>query len=846
MKLLTFQEDAAQFIADGVGSLSALHPAHIKLIVLQGPTGCGKSVTMAGAINLLPNHTILVWSPATGQIHEQLYRSLCASVDKGRPVNMAADLSVGANSTLPPGQVIVAPWEGANRSDKEGNSINKLTKRDGEKKNLFDILRPVKNLVIMIDEAHIGKKGGDTSAARGLLRTIEEELGYRPVIVEVSATPILYKHEMEMAEKGAGVLLRQIEIIECVQAGLLRDSIVLNDGFAEALASMTEEERSTLNMETLLLDLALAKQVQLETMYAESGVSNIPLIGTNVPSGKEGEKHTERLLAHLARRGMTVENGQVAIYTSKVKTVDLASLSSPSSKVRVLIYKQAVSTGFDCPRLQILVGLRNITSAVFKIQNAGRYIRALGAKHYKNPMLNAAYFYSDVEDYSVIDKDSKFESMGITQRQVAQADNAILAILRSAYLPKGDFVRTNREVINTALVEEKLTAGLTRFRRNFAPFNDFERKKRKTKEGSTSLEKVLSGDHLEGVELQYSGAITETEFIQQITEYVKGKINLGNNQRAAERIVSRLTRLLKHVPGFTPSELPEGVKVMQYLADQCRSIKIEGEETNDNALALRTLVESIFVGENAPQPISTEKNKEGSTAPREGRRATFEGSWITPDVTMIDPASSTEVKGDIGARSIYKTKTDKKAFIFKATNPEIVFLDSLEKLRKSAEIRNYRWMKNGTSKFDYRIPVNAGDKVSDFYPDFIVLVERADGSNALVVAEVKSKHPEAFDKTFNLTRAKSEALVQVGERAGFAGAVVYPNDGEFRTFRMDDRDAVTLLELINAAPEFGTEQLPFLDPIDKVEDAELLDGIDMTWFFDLGLSTGANEVRKAA
>jgi type III restriction enzyme len=63
----------------------------------------------------------------------------------------------------------------------------------------------------------------------------------------------------------------------------------------------------------------------------------------------------------------------------------------------VLIFKQAIATGWDCPRAQILVMFREIGSVTFEIQTVGRILRMPELKHYEENSLNVAYVYTDLE-----------------------------------------------------------------------------------------------------------------------------------------------------------------------------------------------------------------------------------------------------------------------------------------------------------------------------------------------------------------------------------------------------------------------------------------------------------------
>ena len=83
----------------------------------------------------------------------------------------------------------------------------------------------------------------------------------------------------------------------------------------------------------------------------------------------------------LASMGYTYDNGMVNIWMSDEKIVsdDLTKLDGSPA---FLLMKQAISTGWDCPRAKILVKLREGGSEDFQIQTIGRIRRMPEGKHY--------------------------------------------------------------------------------------------------------------------------------------------------------------------------------------------------------------------------------------------------------------------------------------------------------------------------------------------------------------------------------------------------------------------------------------------------------------------------------
>ena len=65
-----------------------------------------------------------------------------------------------------------------------------------------------------------------------------------------------------------------------------------------------------------------------------------------------------------------------------------------NGKYAFLLCKQAIATGWDCPRAKILVKLREGGSEQFNIQTIGRIRRMPEKKHYDNEILDNCYLYT--------------------------------------------------------------------------------------------------------------------------------------------------------------------------------------------------------------------------------------------------------------------------------------------------------------------------------------------------------------------------------------------------------------------------------------------------------------------
>ena len=100
----------------------------------------------------------------------------------------------------------------------------------------------------------------------------------------------------------------------------------------------------------------------------------------------------------------------MAIHLSENKK-NLENISKNENEVEILIFKQAIALGWDCPRAQILVLCRHWKSLTFTIQTVGRLMRMPEAdkfsRYYNLNQLNDAYVYTNSTSINIVDEISK-------------------------------------------------------------------------------------------------------------------------------------------------------------------------------------------------------------------------------------------------------------------------------------------------------------------------------------------------------------------------------------------------------------------------------------------------------
>lgn len=385
-------------------------------IVLHAPTGSGKTVMLSEIISRhLENYATIVLSPGFGNLEEQ---TLCALQDylSESSVTVSELTLESFASPSSPGSVYVKNWESLATRDKSTQEFSTILTRSSEKKNFFDWIAETVStgtqIALIIDEAHYGAKKTATSI-RSFMETVESTIasagGHKPLRIEASATPMLSPN---------GSFITRLSYKEAVKDELVRESVLINK-------DISTDGKSDIDAEIALLDAALDKQKELATIYdfaEDNDERTIPLIAVQIPNSTLGKECRERVKRHLQTKGLTISGGEVAEYFSETKSSNMDGIARLDSPVRVMLYKQGIATGWNCPRAQILVAFRHIKSVPFSTQNIGRFLRTTHGKIYRSVpgapydagMLNYAYVYTN-KDFSEIntDREELLDSEGI-------------------------------------------------------------------------------------------------------------------------------------------------------------------------------------------------------------------------------------------------------------------------------------------------------------------------------------------------------------------------------------------------------------------------------------------------
>jgi type III restriction enzyme len=398
-------------------------------IIFQAPTGSGKTFMMSRYIEDIikeyedKDDVCFLWiSIGSGSLHKQSYNSLKKYFEEFPPVYLLEDEFHGGRDKIERNEVVVVNWDKINQKDEAGDWTNTLM-RDSETYNFRDVLENTRKfdtkIVMIIDESH---SSSNTLRAKEL----RDEIIKANVTIEMSATPVIDDYDTKV----------QVDPQDVIDEGMIKKEIIVNDNIENYL-------NANENADELILKSAFSKRFDLANLYKDEDIDVNPLCLIQIPNGKDAKEKQEKIEEFLAKNGVTTENGKLSIWLSDDK-VNLDMLDDNDSKVEFLIFKQAIATGWDCPRAQILVKFRDKGSEVLEIQTVGRILRMPEGQHYKNDNLNKAYIYINTNEFSVKKEDYNpniIKSL-FSKRKEIYGDLK----LRSYYLNRIDYGDITREV----------------------------------------------------------------------------------------------------------------------------------------------------------------------------------------------------------------------------------------------------------------------------------------------------------------------------------------------------------------------------------------------------------------
>jgi len=719
ISLKPYQEKAVdQLIETAIKLLDFDGPG--EALVFQAPTGSGKTIMTAkfieGLIKELPNDDIcFVWmSIGKGELHLQSKHSL-EKVFAGFPrVTLAEEEFLGGRERIVQNEVVVANWEKLRSKDGKTGEWKVLLMKDGEKLNFRDVLertREQRKIILIIDESHTN---ATSERAQELRQIISADL-----VVEMSATPKLMPTAAQLFETKAGYV--KVNSKDVIEEGMIKKELIINEDI-EKIAKSEEDSQAA------VLEAAYRKRLELKKAF-EKEKSNInPLVLIQIPTAEAGEQKIEAVKKFFATKNITEKNGKLAIWLAEQKSDTIDWISEPDNEIEFLIFKQAIDTGWDCPRAHILVKFRESHNIVFEIQTVGRILRMPEQKHYTNEVLNRGYIYTNLQSISV--KKEEYNPNIIKHLKAVRIKEYKPIKIESYYKARVDY----GDVTSSFVAVFEKTA------------NDYFaiKKEDKIKDNSKKIE--AKGINIDIKKYQQE-LIADTKINVKSFDELEGKVDadaMAKLNVAADELQTFFEQVIKNNlgPFKNIKRSVPAVKTAVYLwfykalgADNWSDPSLLTQQIFLNSKN-RVIFEHIL-SKAVSQYVIVKAKEVRERIEESEQRYDFE----LPIEQFYNEHTDEIVKVKNYAYDPCYLNTDR-------SNPEREF----EAFLNSNSAKINWWWKNGENKQDYfGIKYEYAGSISTFYPDY--LVKLSDGR--LGILEVKDSG-DREGKTY--TKAKAEAL----------------------------------------------------------------------------------------
>ena len=385
-------------------------------IVLASPTGSGKTVmtaalienilfggeeAAAASIEAMP-HTTILWFSDDPELNEQSRRRLVQvsdrlSIDRLVSVPNSFDQRVFDRGRvyflntqkLRQGALLVSP--GNRRTSTIWDTIAATeADRPGE-------------LLLVVDEAHRGlsQRPGEVNDRRTILSRLLDGTGDQPgigLVLGITATPARFDAYLSVGDRTRRNTA--ISPMEVREEGIIKDRLMLHgidESGEHAWTMLGEAIQRTLQMDqrwrargeqaTPPFQVSPLLMIQVEDKIADQ-LSATPLGQLVEEVRVRWPDLRPEQIVHCFGERQAIEAGGWRI--RHMEPVDV----SDATDVRVVLFKTALNTGWDCPRAEVLMSFRAARDQTAIAQLVGRMVRTpLGHRIEGDDELNSAYLY---------------------------------------------------------------------------------------------------------------------------------------------------------------------------------------------------------------------------------------------------------------------------------------------------------------------------------------------------------------------------------------------------------------------------------------------------------------------
>lgn len=433
--LLSFQQKAlGQLRLRLNGAISSYREMQIpQILSFTAPTGSGKTIIMAALVESVFNgdelyihaqnktaifpemsDCVFLWLSDSPELNEQSKAKFDLKADRLRLGQCVILDDSFKGERLEDGHVYFL------NTQKLGVNSNLTRHTDSRQYTIWEVLRntvseKAERFIVIIDEAHRGAQGRDASRAQTIMQKFikgspDDGLPKMPVVIGMSAT--IERFNTLAGTTDSTILPIRVSPDEVRASGLLKDRIIIkypdDDGtnrkIAVLQAAATEWKNKVDRWNLFCQEQHHAHVKPIFIVQVENGTKDV-LTTTNLDDCIQKIEEAT---------GITFEKGEV-IHTFGQTTETLTAFGleipyiepskiSEDMKVRVVFFKENLSTGWDCPRAETMVSFKRAQDSTYIAQLLGRVIRTpIHARVNTDPTLNDVYLFLPFFDEETVD-----------------------------------------------------------------------------------------------------------------------------------------------------------------------------------------------------------------------------------------------------------------------------------------------------------------------------------------------------------------------------------------------------------------------------------------------------------
>lgn len=402
VELFSFQKKAAADLRVRTAAALGMYrsTAIPQVVSLQAPTGAGKTIIMAALIEDIYFGTesyaeqpeaIFVWLSDSPALNEQSKQKIDLKADK---ITLGQCVTIEDESfdmeELEDGRIYFL------NTQKLGKAGNLGRHSDSRQYTIWETLEnTAKNkadhLYFIIDEAHRGMQGKAAGTATSIMQRFlkgskPHGLSPMPLVIGMSATAARFNQLV--GDTNSTLQKVVISPNDVRDSGLLKDRIVI-----------TYPDDPTRQNDMAVLQAAADEWKskcehwrQYSAEQHDTQINPVFVIQVRAGSGKSvSDTNLDDVISKVEERSGCVFNENEVVHTfGSTGTLTISGLPvrhiEPSDiaddmRIRLVLFKENLSTGWDCPRAETMMSFRRAEDATYIAQLLGRMIRTPLQRH---------------------------------------------------------------------------------------------------------------------------------------------------------------------------------------------------------------------------------------------------------------------------------------------------------------------------------------------------------------------------------------------------------------------------------------------------------------------------------